>query len=164
MRRLRKPRLTEGHRARLHLRDTTRADEQVGRQAEDGNAEQPEVACLFPDQGPHDFHRHQRIIRRQREQGAVRNLRRDRIGVIQEGSAVERKSLQPVPPTVKPSIFNVGWPTPTGTLWPSLPQVPCPPSMRMSLPIMLTRVSASGPLPMSVAPFTGCVTLPFSIR
>ena len=32
----------------------------------------------------------------------------------------------PVPPTVMPSILIVGWPTPTGTLWPSLPQVPTP--------------------------------------
>jgi len=60
-----------------------------------------------------------------------------------------------VPPTVKPSMRKVGWPTPTGTLWPSLPQVPTPVSRRMSLPIILTRLSASGPLPMSVAPFTG---------
>jgi hypothetical protein len=60
-----------------------------------------------------------------------------------------------VPPTVSPSMRSVGWPTPTGTLCPSLPQVPTPGSSAMSLPIMLTRVSASGPLPMSVAPFTG---------
>ena len=60
-----------------------------------------------------------------------------------------------VPPTVSPSIFSVGCPTPTGTLWPSLPHVPTPVSRRMSLPIIVTRVSASGPLPMSVAPLTG---------
>ena len=35
-----------------------------------------------------------------------------------------------VPPTVKPSMRRVGWPTPTGTLWPSLPQVPTPLSSR----------------------------------
>src|SRR6266542_2510105 len=29
-----------------------------------------------------------------------------------------------VPPTVRPSMRNVGCPTPTGTLCPSLPQVP----------------------------------------
>lgn len=62
---------------------------------------------------------------------------------------------QAVPPTVSPSMRNVGWPTPTGTLWPSLPQVPTPVSSFMSLPIMLTRVNASGPLPTMVAPFTG---------
>ena len=57
--------------------------------------------------------------------------------------------------TVRASIFRVGCPTPTGTPWPSLPQVPMPGSRRMSLPTMLTLVSTSGPLPMRVAPFTG---------
>ena len=33
---------------------------------------------------------------------------------------------QPVPPTVMRSISKVGWPTPTGTPWPFLPQVPTP--------------------------------------
>ena len=68
-----------------------------------------------------------------------------------------RPSIQPyaVPPTVNPSIRSVGWPTPTGTLCPSFPHVPTPESISMSLPIMLTRVSTSGPLPMRVAPFTG---------
>jgi len=60
-----------------------------------------------------------------------------------------------VPPTVSPSIRTVGWPTPTGTLWPSLPQVPTPLSSAKSLPIMDTRVSTSGPLPIRVAPLTG---------
>ena len=32
----------------------------------------------------------------------------------------------------------------------------------MSLPIIVTRVSASGPLPMIVAPLTGYSILPFS--
>jgi hypothetical protein len=50
---------------------------------------------------------------------------------------------------------KVGCPTPTGTLWPSLPQVPTPLSSAMSLPIMVTRVNASGPLPTIVAPLTG---------
>jgi len=63
--------------------------------------------------------------------------------------------VQAVPPTVSRSIRSVGWPTPTGTLWPSLPQTPTPVSSSRSLPIMLTRVIASGPLPTSVAPFTG---------
>jgi hypothetical protein len=34
----------------------------------------------------------------------------------------------------------------------------------MSLPSIETRVSASGPLPMSVAPFTGYWILPFSTQ
>ena len=47
-----------------------------------------------------------------------------------------RLVVQAVPPTVSPSIRSVGWPTPTGTLWPSLPQMPTPVSSAMSLPIM----------------------------
>src|SRR5471030_2651305 len=74
-----------------------------------------------------------------------------------------RLHAQTVPPTVIFSIRNVGWPTPTGTLWPSLPHTPTPPSSAMSLPIMVTYLSDSGPLPISVAPFTGYVILPFSI-
>ena len=35
-------------------------------------------------------------------------------------------SLNAGTPTVISSIFSVGWPTPTGTDWPSLPQVPTP--------------------------------------
>src|SRR4030095_16347926 len=68
-----------------------------------------------------------------------------------------------VPPTVKPSIFSVGRPTPTGTFCPSLPHEPTPASSARSLPISETLVSASGPLPISVAPFTGYVSLPSSI-
>jgi hypothetical protein len=57
-----------------------------------------------------------------------------------------RRLIPCVPPTVNyhRSVSIVGWPTPTGTLWPSLPQVPTPGSRRMSLPIMETRVSTSG--------------------
>src|SRR5258706_8858192 len=109
----------------------------------------------------HHRHRGHRVVRRQAEEGAVRNLRRDGLGILENMHLIGRQAAQAVPPTVRPSILRVGWPTPTGTLWPSLPQVPWPPSMRMSLPIMLTRVSASGPLPVRVAPLTGWVTLPF---
>ena len=41
---------------------------------------------------------------------------------------------------------------------------PTPVSSLRSLPSMLTRFSASGPLPINVAPFTGRETLPSSIR
>ena len=41
---------------------------------------------------------------------------------------------------------SVGWPTPTGTLWPSLPQVPTPVSSAMSLPIIRIRDTASRPV------------------
>ncbi len=70
----------------------------------------------------------------------------------------------PVPPTVIASIFRVGWPTPTGTDCPSLPHVPTPLSNARSLPTIDTRLMASGPLPISVAPLTGAVILPSSIR
>src|ERR1019366_7339719 len=69
-----------------------------------------------------------------------------------------------VPPTVILSILMVGIPTPTGTLCPSLPQVPMPSSSRRSLPTILTYFSASGPLPISVALRTGRVSLPSSIK
>jgi hypothetical protein len=74
---------------------------------------------------------------------------------MQPGSVEEAPARYAVPPTVTPSMRKVGWPTPTGTLWPSLPQTPTPESSRMSLPIIETRFSTSGPLPISVAPLTG---------
>ena len=85
---------------------------------------------------------------------------------IQHGSAEEVAAFQSktycmkppgsflaVPPTVRRSTFNVGMPTPTGTAWPSLPQVPTPSSSFRSLPTMLTRVSTSGPLPIKRGAF-----------
>src|SRR5262249_5216842 len=69
-----------------------------------------------------------------------------------------------VPPTVRPSMRIVGRPTPTGTDWPFLAQVPMPSSRARSCPTMLMRVRTSGPLPIRVAPFTGRVTAPCSIR
>ena len=51
------------------------------------------------------------------------------------------------------SIRSVGWPTPTGTPWPFLPQVPMPVSSARSLPIMVMRCRSVGPLPISMAPF-----------
>ena len=73
-------------------------------------------------------------------------------------AAAEIRPPQAVPPTVSPSMRSVGWPTPTGTLCLSLPQVPTPGSRRMSLPIIFARFSTSGPLPIRVAPLTGRVT------
>jgi hypothetical protein len=52
----------------------------------------------------------------------------------------------------------------TGTLWPAFWQVPTPSSSFRSWPIRVTLVSTSGPLPISVAPTTGRVILPSSIR
>src|SRR5690554_95091 len=69
-----------------------------------------------------------------------------------------------VPPTVSSSILRVGWPTPTGTPCPSLPQTPMPLSSSRSWPIIETRPITSGPLPIRVAPFTGAVIFPSSTR
>ena len=99
---------------------------------------------------------------RRLEPGSVARPPRDSLP-CSRGRARSR-GVQAVPPTVSRSIFSVGWPTPTGTLWPSLPQVPTPVSSAMSLPIMLTRLSDSGPLPISVAPFTGYWMRPFSTQ
>jgi len=62
-----------------------------------------------------------------------------------------------VPPTDMSSIFNGGCPTPTGT---RLPQTPTPSSSVISLSIIETRLSTSGPEPINVAPLTGRVILP----
>ena len=74
---------------------------------------------------------------------------------LREATSRSRAWLIAVPPTVMRSILMVGMPTPTGTAWPSLPQTPMPSSSFRSLPTMETYFSASGPLPMSVAPRTG---------
>src|SRR5215472_15036259 len=69
-----------------------------------------------------------------------------------------------VPPTVMRSSLSVGIPTPTGTDWPSFPQVPTPSSSCRSLPTMETLVNASGPLPIRVQFLSGAPTLPSSIK
>ena len=69
------------------------------------------------DQRPHHFHRRQAS-----SPAAARAARRP------ESARARSRCKLAVPPTVRPSIFSVGWPTPTGTLWPSLPQVPMPES------------------------------------
>src|SRR4249920_975916 len=69
-----------------------------------------------------------------------------------------------VPPTVISSIRMVGRPTPTGTDCPSFPQVPMPSSSLRSCPTIETLVRISGPLPINVAPLTGLVTFPPSIK
>src|SRR4030042_2653628 len=58
-----------------------------------------------------------------------------------------------VPPTVMSSMRMVGRPTPTGTDWPSLPQVPTPASRARSRPSREPRSRTSGPFPISVAAF-----------
>src|SRR4051794_12026318 len=87
--------------------------------------------------------------------------------VVEAGNAVDHghgDASYAVPPTVIRSIRIVGWPTPTGTPWPFLPQVPTPLSSARSSPRAVIRCRASGPLPISIAPLTGAVTLPPSIR
>src|SRR2546430_1760590 len=97
------------------------------------------------------------------DQVTVRRRRARRDGALEDADQ-EIGVHTAVPPTVSSSMRIVGSPTPTGTDWPSLPQVPTPSSSLRSRPTRATRVSASGPLPISVAPLTGAVTRPSSIR
>src|SRR5207302_1439953 len=69
-----------------------------------------------------------------------------------------------VPPTVMAAILTVGVPTPTGTDWPSLPQVHMPSDSWKSLPTAVTCVSTSGPLPIRLTSLSGAVSLPSSMR
>src|SRR5205809_4089854 len=68
-----------------------------------------------------------------------------------------------VPPTVSPSILSVGCPTPTGTLWPSFPQVPTPVSSARSLAMIETRVSTYGSVALGVGALAGEAALPVSM-
>ena len=58
---------------------------------------------------------------------------------------------------------RVGWPTPTGTPWPFLPQVPMPVIEREVVADHADAVRSVGPLPISMAPLSGAPSLPFSI-
>src|SRR5579871_4299215 len=118
-----------------------------------------------------------RLVRRGGEE-AVRRLHAQGVGSVALGEVrlprsergpdgpVQRVGLAQtaVPPTVSPAIFRLGCATPTGTLWPFLPQTPTPSSKAKSLPIIVTRVSAEGPSPIRVAPLTGVLIFPSSIR
>src|SRR5205823_10653333 len=68
----------------------------------------------------------------------------------------------PVPPTVSSLMRIVGWPTETGTPWPSLPQVPG--ASFKSLATISILCKARGPLPTMVAPRTGRPIFPPSTR
>ena len=63
---------------------------------------------------------------------------------------------------VTPVRRMVAWPQPTGTLWPSLPQVPG--VMEKSVPTASMRLRISGPLPIRLASRSGSVIRPSSIR
>jgi len=73
-----------------------------------------------------------RLDRVREQQHRVRSLgagatgRRERLLDDAAGLARGGRAHPCVPPTVRPSIRSVGRPTPTGTLWPSFPQVPTP--------------------------------------
>ena len=62
------------------------------------------------------------------------------------------------------AIFIVGVPMPTGTDWPSLPQVHVPSDSAKSCPSIVTLRRTSGPLPMRLTPLSGAVSLPSSMR
>src|SRR5262249_45699851 len=68
-----------------------------------------------------------------------------------------------VPPTVIALTSVVGMPTPTGTDWPSLPQVQRPSLSLKSLPTAVTFRRMSGPLPIRLTLRIGAVIRPPSI-
>ena len=73
--------------------------------------------------------------------------------------------LVAVPPTVMPSISSVGVPTPTGTDWPSLPQVhDAVDELEVVADASSPCAGTSGPLPIRFTPLSGAVSLPSSIR
>src|SRR5262249_51717391 len=110
----------------------------------------------FGDRALRDEHR-------EHDAGELQALRQPAALVGAFGAGHFIQAHRPVPPTVMRSIRSVGWPTPTGTPWPFLPQVPIPVSSERSLPIMVIRWRSVGPLPISMAPLSGAPTLPFSI-
>ncbi len=61
-----------------------------------------------------------------------------------------------VPPIVSDFTRSVGWPSPTGTPWPSLPHVPGLPIAK-SLPSMSMSRSTCGPLPIRLPSRSGSV-------
>src|SRR4029434_4568586 len=69
-----------------------------------------------------------------------------------------------VPPTVISRILIVGRPTLTGMVCPSFPQIPMPCSSFKSFPTAVTSRNTVGPLPINVAPLTGAVRWPSSIK
>ena len=70
--------------------------------------------------------------------------------LLEDAAGPSRGAQAPaVPPIVTPVTRRVGCPQPTGTLWPSLPQVPG--DMSKSLPMASILESTSGPLPIRLA-------------
>ena len=95
--------------------------------------------------------------------------RRGSLNVDDEGNPTQRNVLIEdgvlkgyIQDSMNARLMKVG-PTGNGRRE-SYAHVPTPVSSSRSLPIIDTRVRASGPLPMIVAPFTGYCTLPFSTQ
>src|SRR5205823_11832161 len=91
---------------------------------------------------------------------ALEHLLAQRLELV--GSGVARVHTA-VPPTVMPVNRTVGWPTPTGFHWPSLPHEPVVPSIARSEATPSILSIASLPLPVSVALRTGWASRPSSI-
>src|SRR5205814_8634447 len=87
-----------------------------------------------------------------RDLGAVRAHALERRGAqpLPLGGADVPRAHSAVPPTVMPVKRTVGWPTPTGFHWPSLPHEPVVPSIARSEPTPSILSIASLPLPVSV--------------
>ena len=81
-------------------------------------------------------------------------------GALEHG--VQDLEHQPVPPTVISAMRSVACPVPTGTPCPSLPQMPVLTSKSPAITSIFMRMSM--PLPTRVAPRSGVVILPSSIR
>ena len=87
------------------------------------------------------------------------------VGVARGGPLarlVDHGAHSAVPPMVTPVSRRVAWPHPTGTLWPSLPQVPG--VMPKSPATASIRLRISGPLPIRLASRRGSVIRPPSMR
>ena len=99
--------------------------------------------------------------RRRRRRARSRAPRETQVAL----AASARRSRPAVPPTVRPSMRSVGRPTPTGTHWPSLPQVPMPSVEREVVADRASRASARrGRCRSASRPCTGAPILPSSIR
>src|ERR1035437_2536300 len=107
------------------------------------------------------------VLTRSRPTGHPIRQGQEVVGTVRVGAGRGRCGLSSsfhsvVPPMVTPVIRSVAWPHPTGTPWPSLPQVPG--VMAKSVATASTRFRISGPFPMRLASRSGSVIRPPSIR
>jgi hypothetical protein len=159
--------------AALHRAEAVRD----GLMGDDGDVAMTELLAAHPDADRQKLRQLVRNAHEERKRNkpprAYRELFRELRELLATATAMRLRTrwrtrtpeLTPAsrPPSIPRSAATAG-PRPTGTDCPSLPQMPTPSSSAMSLPIIFTRCIVSGPLPISVAPFTGAVTLPSSIR